>query len=299
MPKLGWLVADTEGATVACPAWIEGENVALFSRGYPAIVIMIPSEMTTVGFRGRGIAAARWCGGVEGKDRSCERNDSARRGPCARVRGCGEVARGNGGAAGRCRACGGGRPDKRHRRCRPSRTRPWTASPCAPPRLPMPPRRAPAMLRVIAEIGAGDVFEGTIGDGECVRIMTGACLPADADAVVKYEIVGVVEGDGKPGSVVSFCGPDEGGLQHPRRRRGGPCGGRGRGGGRCAHRRRRRLSGRLRRAGGARLPPTARGRHRHGQRARAAFRGARPRQDPQLQQLRHGRLRPRGRRRGP
>ena len=22
MPKLGWLVADTEGATVACPAWI-------------------------------------------------------------------------------------------------------------------------------------------------------------------------------------------------------------------------------------------------------------------------------------
>ena len=54
---------------------------------------------------------------------------------------------------------------------------------------------SPAMLRVIAEIGAGDVFEGTIGEGECVRIMTGACLPADADAVVKYEIVGVVEGD--------------------------------------------------------------------------------------------------------
>ena len=158
---------------------------------------------------------------------------------------------------------------------------------------------SPAMLRVIAEIGAGDVFEGTIGEGECVRIMTGACLPADADAVVKYEIVGVVEGDGKPGSVVSFCGPDESGLQHPRRRRGSPCGGRGRGGGRCAHRRRRRLSGRLRRAGGARLPPTARGRHCHGQRARAALRGARPRQDPQLQQLRHGRLRPGGRRRGP
>ena len=151
---------------------------------------------------------------------------------------------------------------------------------------------APATLRVIAEIGAGDVFEGTIGDGECVRIMTGACLPADADAVVKYEIVGVVEGDGKPGSVVSFCRPDEGGLQHPRRRRGGPCGRRGRGSGRCAHRRRRRLFGRLRRAGGARLPPTARGRHRHGQRAGAALRGARPRQDPQLQQLRHGRLRP-------
>ncbi|WP_296013249.1 gephyrin-like molybdotransferase Glp [uncultured Adlercreutzia sp.] len=66
---------------------------------------------------------------------------------------------------------------------------------------------APATLRVIAEIGAGDVFEGAIGEGECVRIMTGACLPDDADAVVKYEIVGVVEGDGKTGSVVSFAAP--------------------------------------------------------------------------------------------
>lgn len=66
---------------------------------------------------------------------------------------------------------------------------------------------SPAMLRVIAEIGAGDVFEGTIGEGECVRIMTGACLPADADAVVKYEIVDVVDGDGKPGSRVAFTAP--------------------------------------------------------------------------------------------
>ena len=57
----------------------------------------------------------------------------------------------------------------------------------------------PVRLRVIGEIGAGDVFEGVIGAGECVRIMTGACLPADADAVVKYEIVGVEEGDGKTG----------------------------------------------------------------------------------------------------
>ncbi|MEC4183937.1 gephyrin-like molybdotransferase Glp [Adlercreutzia sp. R21] len=66
---------------------------------------------------------------------------------------------------------------------------------------------APATLRVVAEIGAGDVFDGVIGPGECVRIMTGACLPADADAVVKYEIVGVVEGDGKTGSLVSFTAP--------------------------------------------------------------------------------------------
>ncbi len=66
---------------------------------------------------------------------------------------------------------------------------------------------APVVLRVIAEIGAGDVFEGVIGAGECVRIMTGACLPDDADAVVKYEIVAVVEGDGHAGSLVSFAAP--------------------------------------------------------------------------------------------
>ena len=66
---------------------------------------------------------------------------------------------------------------------------------------------APVALRVIAEIGAGDVFAGVIGAGECVRIMTGACLPNDADAVVKYEIVAVVEGDGRTGSTVSFAAP--------------------------------------------------------------------------------------------
>ncbi len=66
---------------------------------------------------------------------------------------------------------------------------------------------APVSLRVIGEIGAGDVFEGAIAPGECVRIMTGACLPADADAVVKYEIVDVVEGDGKTGSTVAFAAP--------------------------------------------------------------------------------------------
>ena len=68
-------------------------------------------------------------------------------------------------------------------------------------------KEVPVALRVIAEIGAGDVFEGSIGAGECVRIMTGACLPDDADAVVKYEIVGVVEGDGHTGSLVSFAAP--------------------------------------------------------------------------------------------
>ena len=65
----------------------------------------------------------------------------------------------------------------------------------------------PVQLKVIAEVAAGDVFEGRIAEGECVRIMTGACLPDDADAVVKYEIVAVVEGDGKTGSLVSFAAP--------------------------------------------------------------------------------------------
>lgn len=66
---------------------------------------------------------------------------------------------------------------------------------------------APVSLKVIAEIGAGSVYDGPLGGDECVRIMTGAELPAAADAVVKYEIVGVVSGDGKPGSVVSFAAP--------------------------------------------------------------------------------------------
>ncbi|WP_241159201.1 molybdopterin molybdotransferase MoeA [Adlercreutzia sp. ZJ141] len=62
----------------------------------------------------------------------------------------------------------------------------------------------PTELDVVAEVAAGDVFEGNLQAGQCVRIMTGAPVPTDADAVVKYEVVGVVEGDGKPGSRVSF-----------------------------------------------------------------------------------------------
>lgn len=71
---------------------------------------------------------------------------------------------------------------------------------------------SPVVLQVIDEVAAGDVFEGTIREGECVRIMTGASLPEDADTVVKYEIVGVVEGDGRRGSKVSFAAPSEEGA---------------------------------------------------------------------------------------
>lgn len=66
---------------------------------------------------------------------------------------------------------------------------------------------APVQLAVIAEIGAGSVHDGPIGETECVRIMTGAELPEAVDSVVKYEVVDVVTGDGKPGSVVSFASP--------------------------------------------------------------------------------------------
>ena len=67
----------------------------------------------------------------------------------------------------------------------------------------------PVELDVVAEIGAGSVYEGPIEAGQCVRIMTGAPLPDAADSVVKYEIVGVVSGDGKPGSRVSFSAPTQ------------------------------------------------------------------------------------------
>lgn len=42
-------------------------------------------------------------------------------------------------------------------------------------------------LRLIGESAAGAAFPGTVGPGECVRIFTGAPVPAGADCVVKQE----------------------------------------------------------------------------------------------------------------
>ncbi len=67
--------------------------------------------------------------------------------------------------------------------------------------------QAPVELDVIAEVAAGDTYEGEIGEGQCVRIMTGAPLPGAADSVVKYEITRNVAGDGRPGSRVAFSAP--------------------------------------------------------------------------------------------
>ena len=44
-----------------------------------------------------------------------------------------------------------------------------------------------ARLREIGQSFAGHPFDGQVGQGECVRIMTGAVLPAGADAVVMQE----------------------------------------------------------------------------------------------------------------
>ncbi|HET6690255.1 MAG TPA: gephyrin-like molybdotransferase Glp, partial [Miltoncostaeaceae bacterium] len=46
---------------------------------------------------------------------------------------------------------------------------------------------APLTLRVTGYLAAGTVFEGSVGPGEAVRIMTGAPLPAGADAIVPFE----------------------------------------------------------------------------------------------------------------
>jgi len=46
---------------------------------------------------------------------------------------------------------------------------------------------APVTLRVVADLAAGYVMETPVGQGEAVRIMTGAPLPPGADSVVPFE----------------------------------------------------------------------------------------------------------------
>ena len=56
------------------------------------------------------------------------------------------------------------------------------------------PTDAPARLRVIGTAYAGRPFDGSPQPGECVRIMTGAVMPAGCDSVVPQEFVSV-DGD--------------------------------------------------------------------------------------------------------
>jgi molybdopterin molybdotransferase len=71
-----------------------------------------------------------------------------------------------------------------------------------------------AVLEVIEDVAAGQVTAATLGEGEAIKIMTGAPLPAGADTVVRVE--DTEEGDGKvkitvaaePGTAVRPPGGD-------------------------------------------------------------------------------------------
>lgn len=52
----------------------------------------------------------------------------------------------------------------------------------------------PVTLRLVGQVLAGRTFDGEVGPGEAVRIMTGAPVPAGADAVVKAEVCSEGEG---------------------------------------------------------------------------------------------------------
>lgn len=54
---------------------------------------------------------------------------------------------------------------------------------------------APVTLTAIGEVAAGQVADAAVGAGEALRIMTGAPMPAGADAVVMVEYTRTREGD--------------------------------------------------------------------------------------------------------
>ena len=64
-------------------------------------------------------------------------------------------------------------------------------------------RSGPVRLRVVGSIMAGSVLDANIGPGEAARIMTGAPMPAGADAVCMLEDSSVEDG----GSVVTIDHP--------------------------------------------------------------------------------------------
>jgi molybdopterin molybdotransferase len=72
----------------------------------------------------------------------------------------------------------------------------------------------PVTLRLIGARHAGEVFEGVVGEGECVEIATGAPVPKGADAVVMVEYTKLVGGgveigrEAKPGSNIAPEGED-------------------------------------------------------------------------------------------
>jgi len=59
----------------------------------------------------------------------------------------------------------------------------------------------PVALRVVGSAYAGQAFSGTVGPGECVKIMTGAVMPEGCDTVIQQELA---EADGKDQITVPF-----------------------------------------------------------------------------------------------
>jgi molybdopterin molybdotransferase len=68
----------------------------------------------------------------------------------------------------------------------------------------------PGSLRIVGEIAAGSTFQGRMGAGECVEIMTGAPVPDGADAIVMVEHTrsegGLMTTDRKP-ALAEFINP--------------------------------------------------------------------------------------------
>ena len=62
------------------------------------------------------------------------------------------------------------------------------------------------VLKVVGESRAGSPFGGDVGDGQAVRISTGAAVPTGATAVIRQEDVGA---DGDPVEVMAATAPGE------------------------------------------------------------------------------------------
>ena len=52
---------------------------------------------------------------------------------------------------------------------------------------------SPVTLKIVGQVQAGQLPGAPVGEGECVRIMTGAPAPDGADAIVPYEFTDEVE----------------------------------------------------------------------------------------------------------
>lgn len=50
-------------------------------------------------------------------------------------------------------------------------------------------KESPVLLQIVAEECAGDFYDGAVKAGECIRLMTGAAIPADCDCVIRQEDV--------------------------------------------------------------------------------------------------------------